>query len=148
MKKATKKEGEVAPNTANTSEESNEKKELTGRARSLANLEKYKFPKGKSGNPKGKPKGAFSMVSVLKDLLNTPVLDKEGKVMKINGRTMLYKEAVVIGLLNSGVKGNVLANTEIFNRIDGKQGAGLLNPDDDLNIDEIKITFNKPKDKK
>lgn len=146
MKKAEKKEGEISPNTENSREGSSDKTELTGRARSLANLKR--FEKGKSGNPKGKPKGAFSMVSVLKNLLETPVLDKDGKPMKINGRTMLYKEAVVLGLLNSGVKGNVLANTEIFNRIDGKQGAGILNSDDDLNIDEIKITFNKPKDKK
>jgi hypothetical protein len=147
MKITAKEQGQFPAISRKNSENISDKKELTGRARSLANLEKGKFKKGQSGNPKGKPRGVFSMTGVLREMLEQKVLDKEGKPMKINGREMTYKEAAVLGLLNSGVKGNVLANTEIFNRIDGKQGAGLTLDNDENSISEINIVFNSKKKK-
>ena len=144
MKITAKEQRANADITANNSV-NNRKKKVT--EKQISGIEKFKFPKGKSGNPKGRPKGVFSMTGVLREILEQKVLDKEGKPMKINGREMLYKEAVVLGLLNSGVKGNVLANTEIFNRIDGKQGAGLTLDNDENSISEINIVFNSKKKK-
>jgi len=110
-------------------------------------LKKNLFKKGQSGNPNGRPKGVPLMSTILKKMLQEIVKDKTGKPMEINGIKMSYQQAVTLGLLNSGVKGNVLAIQEIFNRVDGKQGAGL-NLGEDNEIDEIKITFNAPKKKK
>lgn len=138
MKKTVEKNSVISENSMPNSVLITEKKKRGH----LATLKPW--VKGQSGNPKGKPRGTFSMTAELRRMLDQPVLDKDGKPVKLYGRNMLYREAAILGLLNAGVKGNVLANTEIFNRIDGKQGSGVF-AGEDADIDEIKITFNKKK---
>jgi len=82
------------------------------------NIVAHKYKKGQSGNPKGKPKGATSIVTELrrfmdkKMVVNDPVTGQPTK-MKI-GRLL------AMSLIKSASKGNVPAITEIMNRLDGK----------------------------
>ena len=72
---------------------------------------KYLFKKGQSGNPKGRPKGSFSLVSMLKrELQKCP----EGQ----DKRT--YAKLVIKRYLKEVIgEGDSSLLRDIFNRIDG-----------------------------
>lgn len=75
---------------------------------SLENLRKnqgYKWKKGQSGNPKGRPKGTLSLTSQLKKYL-------EADPLRV--------ESLVVALYDMALTGNYQAMNEIFNRVDGK----------------------------
>ena len=61
------------------------------------------FKKGQSGNPRGKPKGAKSMSTVARELLDGEIsLTLNGRVKRITRR-----EAIVLAQFNKAVDGNV-----------------------------------------
>ena len=74
-----------------------------------ADIQKHKFKKGQSGNPKGRPEGALSMTTKIKEFLME--LGKDGET---NGDKL--KRAIVLRAIT---KSDVLAK-EILDRVDGK----------------------------
>jgi hypothetical protein len=112
--------------TAN--KEPNSEQPLTGRARSLANLRPY--PKGKSGNPKGRPK--------------TPITDWYRKLAKRKFPTdkegRKYAQLVAEAQFRQAIKGKTDAAKEITDRIEGKvvQATHISGPDGEpitVNVD-------------
>lgn len=71
------------------------------------NIEKHKFKKGQSGNPKGRPK----MPNIKKALAKVLSEEKDG---------MQAVEAVLKALRAKAVKGDVRAAQELFDRAYGK----------------------------
>jgi len=68
-------------------------------------LKKYRWPKGTSGNPDGRPTGSISLVEQLKVYLRQHPEDVE---------------AIVVALIKQGKLGNTVATKEMLDRIDGK----------------------------
>ena len=68
-------------------------------------LEQYKWKKGQSGNPDGRPTGSISLVESLKAYLR---------------RNPQKLEEIVIALVKEGRLGNIVATKEMLDRIDGK----------------------------
>jgi hypothetical protein len=88
--------------------------------RSLANL--VTFEKGKSGNPKGRPKGSQSISTILKKMLELDVdyIDLEG-----NRQTITAKEAIATNMILTATRASKLENRlkatdMIIDRIEGK----------------------------
>jgi len=76
-----------------------------------ARLAAYKWPKGKSGNPSGKAKGAVSLAYALQRLLK-----KEPEKL----------EAVARTLVESAIAGDVAAARLLFERLDGCKPTGFF----------------------
>ncbi len=72
--------------------------------------EEKQFKTGKSGNPKGRPKGSKNTYKLLQEILNQKleVVDN-GKKIKIS-----KKVAMLTQLINQGVKGDVKAISVLF----------------------------------
>lgn len=73
------------------------------------------FVKGKSGNPGGRPKKAWTWAGLLDSIANE-VEPKTGKQ---------YKELVSRRLWIEAINGNLIAVKEIFNRMEGMPGQHL-----------------------
>jgi hypothetical protein len=95
-----------------------------------------RFQKGRSGNPKGRPKGARNFGTELQEALGQTVLVREGGV----ARRVTRRGAVVLSLLAKALKGDVRAAALLIaaeQRADAaKQGA----PDGEaLSADEAEV---------
>ena len=72
-----------------------------------------RFKKGKSGNPKGKPRGTKSMHTLLTELINQKIIvNQNGKPIKISKKT-----AMLMQLINKGVKGDLKAIQILYNNL-------------------------------
>ena len=81
--------------------------------------EKFKFKKGQSGNPLGKPKGARSFRSIIRELS-----DKKIDVKDLSGERLNIPagKAVVIGLFHRAIfNRDVTAAKTIIEHMDGKK---------------------------
>src|SRR4030042_3519824 len=91
-------------------------KEITDKAerkqRRLANLKPVK--KGQSGNPKGRPPGSLSLISLLKQELAETIKSRTGEEMEI--ARALMKKLVQRALTEDDIK----AIKEILDRVEGK----------------------------
>jgi len=75
-------------------------------------LRKYSFKPGRSGNPKGRPKGSISLTAKLRKLLAQPAY---------NGTSEKTKGDVVVEMaIAAAAQGDSNFFKEIMNRIDGK----------------------------
>lgn len=87
---------------------------------SLSNLKK--FPPGKSGNPKGKPKGLRSMKTVMREAMAHEAPERLIKALKRQGITIKDNnwDAVLMAttLNNAAKKGGVAYLREIWKRRD------------------------------
>lgn len=70
------------------------------------------FPKGKSGNPKGRPRGSISIVHLIRRVLKEPC-DVKGA----NGRT--WAEVLGRSLIANAIKGNGTAIKQLLDRLEG-----------------------------
>ena len=70
------------------------------------------FPKGVSGNPKGRPPKHDTFTSLLKEEIEKQCPDDA------SGKT--WKECLVIATLKLAIKGNATALKELWDRVDGK----------------------------
>jgi Family of unknown function (DUF5681) len=69
-----------------------------------------RFKSGKSGNPKGRPKGNKNLRSIVRDtLFKTVKVTEDGQV-----RTMNRVEAIVTGLVAKGLKGDIRASESVL----------------------------------
>lgn len=74
---------------------------------------KTRFKKGQSGNPKGRPKGAKGLKSILEDILNQRVVITEGR----KKREISKLEAMVMQMVNSAAKGDHRAQQQVLTLI-------------------------------
>src|SRR5436309_3117768 len=68
------------------------------------------FKKGRSGNPRGRPKGSKNLGSILERELNSPVQIQE----KGRKRSIPRREALVKQLVNDALTGRERARKEVF----------------------------------
>lgn len=73
-----------------------------------------RFQKGKSGNPKGRPKGSRNMQTILKTLFNTPVPVRQGEVIQY----MANCEAMIRVLVADATKGDVQALATVLDLVE------------------------------
>lgn len=69
-----------------------------------------RFKPGKSGNPKGRPKGSKNLRSIYRETLFKTIQVKEGGKV----RTMNRVEALVTGLIAQGLNGNIRAAESVI----------------------------------
>ena len=75
-----------------------------------------KFEKGKSGNPKGRPKGARSLSTILREMLEEPIeIVVDGKKERRE-----FREVIIRKLLKKANDGDIRAIQEIFDRVEGR----------------------------
>jgi hypothetical protein len=90
----------------------------------------HQFKPGKSGNPKGRPKGAKNQETILLDLLQQKIsLNERGKARRI---TIL--EGILRRIIEDGLKGNTKSAAFLLNRCQAttsgeSMGSGLSQDD-------------------
>jgi hypothetical protein len=103
------------------------------------------FPKGKSGNPGGRPKKPIGIS--IKEILDG---DQRGK----NGEVISRREAYVIALVNEALRGNQKAFSKFMNlmnrsgliRPEQTQTASVIEvPEGEMTMEEFKRNFGRPK---
>jgi Family of unknown function (DUF5681) len=72
------------------------------------------FPKGKSGNPNGRPKKEESLTEILKEIGDLPINSKEKN-------SITYKKALALKWWQLAIKGDVNAIVNLYRRIDGRE---------------------------
>ncbi len=105
------------------------------------------FKPGKSGNPKGRPKGAKSEATMLEELLNRKIeIRQNGKVRKI---TIL--EGILHKLAEDSLKGNTKSAAFVLNRLAAIASTANteseVNPDDKAVLDAYLRKFRSNPDK-
>lgn len=105
------------------------------------------FKPGKSGNPKGRPKGAKSEATMLEELLNRKIeIRQNGKVRKI---TIL--EGILHKLAEDSLKGNTKSAAFVLNRLAAIASTATteseVNPDDKAVLDAYLRKFRSNPDK-
>jgi hypothetical protein len=102
------------------------------------------FPKGKSGNPGGRPKKPIGIS--IKEILDG---DQRGK----NGEVISRREAYVIALVNEALRGNQKAFTKFMNlmnrsgliRRDQTRTPSVIQvPEVEMTMEEFKRNFGRP----
>lgn len=79
-------------------------------------IEQYQFNKGESGNPNGRPKGARSLSTILRAMLEEEIeITVDGKKEKKQ-----FQDVIIRKLIKKANDGDLRAIQEIFNRIEGK----------------------------
>ena len=99
----------------------------------------HQFKKGRSGNPKGRPKGAKNLQTVLEEVLQEQILIREGgQERRVSRLTAMVKSQTA-----KGIKGGTQAASVIFNLIcrlrDEDESEGNEAP---LSEDELAILEN------
>jgi len=104
-----------------------DKQALKGRADHLVD---FRWKKGQTGNPKGRPRGP-TLTTVLKQMLENTYTYKDPETGEIKrdaaGRT--NREIIVGATIALATKGHAQALKEVWNRIDGRVPLALENPD-------------------
>lgn len=91
---------------------------------SLKNL--ITIEKGRSGNPKGRPKGSKSLAGTLRDMLERKLTYKDPKTGEAQLKTT--REILLLKLLEKAIiNGETKAIAEVLDRVDGKAIATNVN---------------------
>ncbi|MGI4871375.1 MAG: DUF5681 domain-containing protein [Janthinobacterium lividum] len=81
------------------------------------------FAKGKSGNPKGYPKGVPNRSTVLRKVLAMQVTIKDPFTQQEREMSVTVEEAVILGLTAKAISGDVAAVREILDTVYGTNKA-------------------------
>jgi hypothetical protein len=93
----------------------------------------HRFKPGRSGNPKGRPKGAKNESTILRDILTRKIANRSGgRVRKIS-----VLEGIHLRIADDALKGNTKSATFILNRY-AALVSGELQPQD-LSIDDREV---------
>jgi Family of unknown function (DUF5681) len=85
----------------------------------------HRFKPGKSGNPKGRPKGAKNESTILHEILTRKIENRSGgRVRKIS-----VLEGILLRIADDSLKGNIKSATLILNRY-AALVSGELQPQD------------------
>ena len=97
-----------------------------------SNIIKHQWEKGESGNPKGRPKGSKSAITVLKEVMELNIPNDSELLMELrlrfphhfgeNEKTNMYKVAalrIASGILFGSDKYSIAYIREMYNRIEG-----------------------------
>jgi len=105
------------------------------------------FKPGQSGNPKGRPKGAKGLTSLLRE-----ALERSETVEDENGNKTQVKtsEVIIAKLLDMAKKGNQKSIQEIFDRIEGKpkqeiDHSGSIPVETEVVVNVVRDEKKKPK---
>ena len=94
----------------------------------------HQFKPGKSGNPKGRPKGAKSEASIWQTRLNEKIEVREGgRVRKITVR-----EAIVLRCIEDALKGNIKTANFVLGRSAAAE-AGEVQEFDEMSKDDREV---------
>jgi hypothetical protein len=94
----------------------------------------HQFRPGRSGNPKGRPKGAKSEATILQELLKRKIpIQQHGNTRKI---TIL--EAILLRFTEDSLKGNTKSAAFLLNR-HAAATSGLPQPDEPLADDDREL---------
>jgi hypothetical protein len=95
----------------------------------------HRFKAGRSGNPKGRPNGAKSETTILRELLNRKIEIREGgKVRKI---TVL--EAILLRFTEAALKGNTKTAAFLFDRYERHEDSHPGTDSSQLSASERKV---------
>jgi Family of unknown function (DUF5681) len=94
----------------------------------------HRFQPGRSGNPRGRPKGAKNETTVLRDLLNRKIDVRQGG----RARKITVFEAILLRFTEDALKGNTKSAAFLFNRYAGNE-ASDSQPDNDLTADDREV---------
>jgi hypothetical protein len=94
----------------------------------------HRFTAGRSGNPRGRPKGAKNETSILRDLLNRKIDVRQGG----SARKITVLEAILLRFTEDALKGNTKSAAFLFNRYAGTE-AGESQPDNDISADDREV---------
>ncbi len=90
------------------------------------------FKPGKSGNPKGRPKGSKNAATLLEEELGQKVIIKEnGRQKKITKKAAIFKQ-----LVNRAVQGDPKATFPVVKLIQGYESKNEEISDTDINPDD------------
>jgi hypothetical protein len=97
-----------------------------------------RFTKGKSGNPKGRPKGSQNFMTLLRDELNVKIhITENGKRRKIT-----KQEAMVKQLANKGAAGDLKALPLLLSEIRLREGLSEPVPASSVREEDQKVMEN------
>jgi hypothetical protein len=120
MNSAKRLEPEHLPNTiSETVDLSGEFKVIThcdekGIRRSFPQRLDTRFRKGKSGNPKGRPRGSLSPATLLKEMFNASVAVRKGEKRQFMARA----DAMIRGTVADGLRGDARSLTTVMELLD------------------------------
>lgn len=83
--------------------------------------EEHKFKPGQSGNPNGRPKGARSLSTILREMLEEEI---DVNIDGVKSRKQ-FQEVIIRKLLKKANDGDMRAIEHIFDRIEGKAKQNL-----------------------
>jgi hypothetical protein len=94
----------------------------------------HRFQKGRSGNPRGRPKGAKNEATILRGLLDRKIDVRQGG----RSRKITVFEAILMRFTEDALKGNTKSASFLLNRYAGIE-AGELQPGNDMSDDDRKV---------
>jgi hypothetical protein len=94
----------------------------------------HQFRPGKSGNPKGRPKGAKNEATILHDLLHRKVEIRDGG----RKRKITVLEAILLRFTEDALKGNTKSAAFVLSRLAANQ-SGESAPGGDLSEEDHEV---------
>lgn len=134
-KRTNRKDKNAAPASANNSEPAQKVASIEGVTDKRVGFGQppinHQFPKGKSGNPRGRPKGSRNRKSILESAaLEKVVATKKGKKTRIS-----KYDAIIQSHLNQALNGNANSTKIVLNEI---EKTGALSDEDERTVSEVR----------